>query len=46
MRFLRLFLVFLIMFVLAMTVTAQTREGQGGAPQARGGQRGPAPNLW
>ena len=43
MRFLRLFLVFSIMFVFVMTVMAQTREGQAGVPPARAGQGGPTP---
>lgn len=44
MRLLRLFFVFGTLFVLTMTVAAPAPGAQGGgAPQAGGGQRGPAP---
>jgi Raf kinase inhibitor-like YbhB/YbcL family protein len=43
MRFLRLLSVLIMVFILAITVTAQTRGGQGGGvSEAGGGQRGPA----
>src|SRR5579862_2360700 len=43
MRFLRSLSVSLTMFALAATAAAQAPGAQGGAPQAAGGQRAPAP---